>query len=234
MAGHEIWDNFDGAAGSNPNGGLWLEDTVNQGGTQVYDPARSFLDGNGHAVFEATRDSGGTIRSGRFTSRTKFNMQYGWVAARIKFPNSSGGVGRSWFPAFWTLHINYGQSGTVYGEQDMQEMFGDTTQYHAGLFPGSESLSQGRPVPANHGGNAANAFHTYWMNWTPDTIQVGVDDFSIKTWSRNDLSNPANWAGMQSPHYYILNFAVAPPWLPAPVASDFPARMQIDWIWYKP
>jgi len=39
---------------------------------------------------------------------------------------------------------------------------------------------------------------------------------------------------MQQPFYFIANFAVAPPWLPAPLATDFPARMVIDWIWYKP
>jgi hypothetical protein len=33
---------------------------------------------------------------------------------------------------------------------------------------------------------------------------------------------------------FIANFAVAPSWLPPPDPSDFPARMLIDWIWYKP
>jgi hypothetical protein len=39
---------------------------------------------------------------------------------------------------------------------------------------------------------------------------------------------------MQQPFYFIANFAVAPPWLPPPLATDFPARMVIDWAWYKP
>jgi len=231
LATNEVWDHFDGAANSNPDSRLWLEDTINQGGTQTYDPARSFLDGSSHAVLEAIQ-SGGVVRSGRFTSRTKFNMKYGWLAARIKFPNSTGTVGRSWFPACWILHVDF--STGVYGEIDLMEFFGNTTQYSTHLFPGTETLESTKPVPSGQGGNAANAYHTYWMMWESQRIQIGVDDFSMGIWTPNSIGNQANWAGMQSPHYWILNFAVHPDWLPAPVASDFPARVLIDWVWYKP
>ncbi|HMJ13325.1 MAG TPA: PA14 domain-containing protein, partial [Polyangiaceae bacterium] len=64
LATNEVWDNFNGASGSNPDSRLWIEDTVNQGGTQVYNPSHSFLDGSGNAVLEATQ-SGSTITSGR-------------------------------------------------------------------------------------------------------------------------------------------------------------------------
>src|SRR5262249_32000830 len=159
---NEVWDNFNGPAGSDPDGRLWVEDTINQGGTQVYDPARSFLDGNGNAVLEAIQ-SGSTIYSGRFSSRTKFNMQYGWCAGRIKFPRA----GRSWFPAFWLLFVGWNYN--PYGEIDMMEFFGDTTQYNTHIFYGSDCpncLQSELPVPASQsGGNAGDGFHTYWMMW---------------------------------------------------------------------
>jgi hypothetical protein len=229
LATNEVWDNFNGPAGSNPDSRLWLEDTINQGGTQVYDPARSFLDGNGNAVLEAIQ-SGSTIFSGRFTSRTKFNMQYGWCAARIKFPKA----GASWFPAFWLLLVGYNYS--PYGEIDIMEFFGDTTKYNTHIhFGGSlPSLSSIKSVPASHsGGNAGDGFHTYWMQWEPDRIRIGVDDLIMGDWGPTSVPAGA-WDHMRQPFYFITNFAVAPPWLPAPNPSDFPARMEIDWIWYKP
>jgi len=229
LATNEVWDNFNGAAGSNPDGRLWLEDTINQGGTQVYDPARSFLDGNGNAVLEAIQ-SGSTYFSGRFTSRTKFNMQYGWCAARIKFPKA----GRSWFPAWWMLLVGYNYN--PYGEIDLMEFFGNTTQYSTHLHFGGNipSLESNKTVPASHsGGDAGDGFHTYWMQWEPDRIRIGVDDLIMGDWGPTSVSAGV-WAHMQQPFYFIANFAVAPPWLPAPSPGDFPARMVIDWIWYKP
>jgi beta-glucanase (GH16 family) len=229
LATNEVWDNFNGASGSNPDSRLWLEDTLNQGGTQVYDPSHSFLDGSGNAVLEATQ-SGSTITSGRFTSRTKFNMQYGWCAARIKFPKA----GRSWFPAWWMLFVGYNYN--PYGEIDVMEFFGNTTQYSTHIhFGGSiPSLESNKAVPLSHsGGNAGDGFHTYWMQWEPDRIRIGVDDLMMGDWT--PASVPAGaWDHMRQPFYFIANFAVAPPWLPAPLATDFPARMVIDWAWYKP
>ena len=229
LATNEVWDNFNGTSGSNPDSRLWLEDTVNQGGTQVYDPSHSFLDGSGNAVLEATQ-SGSTITSGRFTSRTKFNMQYGWCAARIKFPKA----GRSWFPAWWMLFVGYNYN--PYGEIDVMEFFGNTTQYSTHIhFGGSiPSIESNKAVPSSHsGGNAGDGFHTYWMQWEPDRIRIGVDDLIMGDWT--PASVPAGaWDHMRQPFYFIANFAVAPPWLPAPLATDFPARMVIDWAWYKP
>jgi hypothetical protein len=230
LATNEVWDNFNGSAGSDPDGRLWLEDTINQGGTQVYDPAQSFLDGNGNAVLEAIQ-SGSTILSGRFTSRTKFNMKYGWCAARIKFPKA----GQSWFPAFWLLFVGF-NTGNPYGEIDMMEFFGNTNTYNTHIhFGGSlSSLSSIKAVPTSHsGGNAGDGFHTYWMQWEPDRIRVGVDDLIMGDWDPTSVPSGA-WDHMRQPFYFIANFAVAPSWLPPPQASDFPAKMLIDWIWYKP
>jgi len=230
LATNEIWDNFDGASGSKPDSRLWVLDTTNQGGTQTYDPARTFLDGNGNAVLEAIQN-GSTVYSGRFTSRTKFNMKYGWCAARIKFPKAGG----SWFPAFWMLHQGY-NTNPNYGEIDIMEFFGNTTNYSTHIYITNNTLESTKPVPSNQsGGNAGDGYHTYWMLWEANRIRIGVDDFMMGDWGPSSV--PAGQWDLviaQQPFYFIVNFAVHPDWLPAPLASDFPARMLIDWIWYKP
>lgn len=232
LATNELWDHFDGPAGSDPDPRLWQEDTINQGGVQMYNPAASFLDGQGHLVFEATRQSNGGIQSGRITSRQLFNLRYGWVAARIKFPLTEGTYGRAWWPGWWLLSVPADDPN--WGEMDLIEFFGDTTVYSPTLwFPNSIALSGGHvPVPASHsGGNAGNDFHTYWLEWTADRIRIGVDDLITMDSTAASLGSNSNlWRTQQQPHYLIANFGINP----GSVASDFPARMLIDWIWYRP
>lgn len=226
LATNEVWDHFDGTTLDNR---LWQRDSINQGGTQVYQDANMFLDGNGHAVMECTRPAS-TIYSGRFTSRQRFAMQYGWCAARIKMPRSIGSVGRAWFPAFWLLLVDYNISN-YYAEFDIIEQFGNSSNYATHLYTqdGNNDLSNDvDSVDANLD------YRTYWMLWEPDRIRVGVDQIQIGDWNSSDM-DPGIWnLHFQQPMYYIMNFAAAPNWLPAPQASDFPAQMSVDWMWYKP
>lgn len=225
LATNEVWDNFDG---STLDSRLWQRDTINQGGTQIYQDANTTLDGSGHAVMIATQ-SGGNIYSGRFTSRQKFAMKYGWTAARIKMPSSGNGVGGAWFPAFWLLLTGYNTSPN-YAEFDIIEQFGNSSAYATNLhYGGTTSLNNDIiGVDANQG------YRTYWMLWEADRIRAGVDANIIGDWKPTDLPQGLWAAHFQQPMYFITNFAVAPPWLPAPKSTDFPAQMSVDWEWYKP
>jgi len=233
LASNEVWDNFDGTT---LDSRLWQRDTINQGGTQVYQNANMTLDGSGHAVMTATQ-SGSTIYSGRFTSRQKFAMKYGWSAARIKMPYSNNGVGGAWFPAFWLLLVGYNTS-PYYAEYDLMEQFGDSTTYSTHLYlndgTSSDDKESYKGVPSSQGGDASQGYHTYWMLWEADRIRIGVDQLQMGDWSPSDFSAGAWTAHMQQPMYYIFNFAAAPSWLPAPKPTDFPAQMLVDWAWYKP
>ncbi len=234
LATNEVWDNFNGSTLDNR---LWQFDSINQGGTQVYQSANMTLDGSGHAVMSCTQ-VGSTIYSGRFTSRQKFAMRYGWCAASIKMPYSTNGVGRAWFPAFWLLLVGYNTSPN-YAEFDLIEQFGDSTTYSTHLYTNNGNSSDDKEsykdVPASHGGgDASQGYHTYWMLWEEDRIRIGVDQLMMGDWKSTDFSAGTWAAHMQQPMYYIFNFAAAPSWLPAPKSTDFPAQMMVDWAWYKP
>lgn len=233
LATNEVWDNFNGTTLDDR---LWQRDTINQGGTQIYQDANMYLDGSSHAVMQCTQ-SGGQIYSGRFTSRQRFAMQYGWFAARIKMPLSTGGVGAAWFPAFWVLLVDYNVSSN-YAEIDIMEQFGDSTTYSTHLYCSdgnpSNDVNSYEDVPASHSSDASQDYHTYWMLREPNRIRIGVDQLQMGDWSPADFSAGAWAAHMQQPMYYILNFAAAPNWLPAPKPTDFPAQMLVDWVWYKP
>jgi beta-glucanase (GH16 family) len=181
--------------------------------------------------------SGSTIYSGRFTSRQKFAMKYGWCASSIKMPLSKNGVGGAWFPAFWMLLVGYNTSPN-YAEFDIIEQFGDSTTYSTHLYCNDNNANDNKesykPVPVSQGSDASQAYHTYWMLWEADRIRVGVDSLIMGDWKSSDFSAGAWVAHFQQPMYYIFNFAAAPSWLPAPRSTDFPAQMLVDWAWYKP
>lgn len=233
LATNEIWDNFNGTS---LDSRLWQFDSINQGGTQVYQSQNLTLDGNGHAVMTCTR-SGSTIYSGRFTSRQKFAMKYGWCAASIKMPFSQNGVGGAWFPAFWMLLVGYNTSPN-YCEIDIMEQFGNSGVYSTHLYTNNGKASDDKEsyvdAPASHGGDASQGYHTYWMLWEADRIRIGVDQVRMGDWKASDFSAGTWAAHFQQPMYYIFNFAAAPSWLPAPKSTDFPAQMLVDWVWYKP
>lgn len=227
LATNEVWDHFDGTTLDNR---LWQRDTINQGGTQVYQDANMYLDGNSHAVMECTRPNGTTIFSGRFTSRQRFAMKYGWCAARIKMPRSVGSVGRAWFPAFWLLLVDYNVSD-YYAEFDLIEQFGNSLNYATHLYTNDGANDLDNDVNST---DANLGYRTYWMLWEPDRIRVGVDQIQIGDWGPADMAAGIWDLHFQQPMYYIMNFAAAPSWLPAPQPSDFPAQMMVDWMWYKP
>jgi hypothetical protein len=233
LATNEIWDNFNGTT---LDSRLWQFDSINQGGTQTYQAENLTLDGNGHAVMTCTRPAS-TIYSGRFTSRQKFAMKYGWCASSLKMPLSKNGVGGAWFPAFWMLLVGYNTSPN-YCEIDIMEQFGDSTTYSTHLYSNDNTATDNKEsyvdVPASQSSDASQAYHTYWMLWEADRIRIGVDQVRMGDWKSTDFSAGTWAAHFQQPMYYIFNFAAAPSWLPAPKASDFPAQMLVDWAWYKP
>lgn len=241
--GAPLWDEeFDGPAGAPPDPSRWNFDTGGGGWgneeLQSYTarPENAELDGEGHLVITARKESyagaDGIHReytSARLQTLGKFEFTYGTLEARIEVPEGKGLA-----PAFWTLGNDayQGRHGwPACGEIDAMEVFNfapDTVHGHLhGPWPGD---------PTDIGGSArdpeslAAGFHVYAVEWTPTQISFALDGRTYETISRSDLPSTYSWP-FQRPNFILLNLAVGGNWPGAPnAATQFPARMLVDWV----
>ena len=235
-----VFDDFNGPAGSLPNSALWDYDIgpYQDPGLQTYtkSPDNVRLDGQGHLVIQALKTPSG-YTSARPVTRGKVSMLYGKVAARIKFPSGQG----IW-PAFWMLGSNMDKVGWPRcGEIDLMELVSTGTEYHVTLhgpqgntdyFGGVEA---GRGVVGTTGpiADLTNDFHTYWMNWQPNSITIGVDETALGGFTPSSLPPGAQWV-FDTPMYALLDIIVGG-WAGSPDASTpFPVTMLVDWFRYTP
>ena len=236
-----VFDDFVGPAGSLPDSALWDYDIgpYQDAGLQTYtnSPENVRLDGHGHLVIQARPTPTG-YSSARPVTRGKLSMLYGTVSARIKFPSGQG----IW-PAFWMLGTDMDQVGWPRcGEIDLMEIVNTGTQYHVTLhgpqgdsdyFGGVEKSGQvvGTSGPI---ADLTDDFHTYWVNWQPQHITIGVDDTTLGTFTPASLPPGAQWV-FEHPMYALLNIAIGGGWAGPPDAStSWPATMLVDWFRYTP
>ncbi len=174
-----------------------------------------FSDANGVLTITAAPGSnalGLPYNSGIITTEKSFNFEYGLVEVSAKLPAGDG-----LWPAIWM-----GASNLVWPpEIDIMEMLGsDPTMIYASTHSGANNDSSTLPV---YVGDTTQAFHTYGLDWEPDTITWYFDGNAIRT-----VATPSD---MHQPMYLLINLAVGGvgSW-PGPVssASEFPAQMSID------
>lgn len=242
--GSLVWsDEFDGSAGSAPSTGKWRHD-VGGGGwgnneLQYYTDgtANSALDGNGNLVITARKENPGgsscwygacQYTSARLLTSGTFTQKYGRFEARIKIPRGQG----IW-PAFWALGNDIGTVGWPNnGEIDVMENVGkEPGTVHGSLHgPG---YSGGNPLTGTYalssGAAFADDFHTFAVDWAPDSISWYVDGV------RYSRHTPADAGGnrwvFDHPFFLILNVAVGGNWPGSPDASStFPQQMMVDYV----
>lgn len=231
-----VFDDFDGPAGSPPNSAYWASEpgAAKQQELQTYtDSADNIhLDGQGHLVIQALKTPTG-YTSGRLVTRGRVNMQYGTIAARIKFP-----TGQGIWPTFWTLGSNIETvSWPQCGEIDIMELVNSGTTYHVAVHgpDGDSDYLDGAGV-GTEGPTAdlTTDFHTYWADWQPDNITIGIDGITLGHFTPSSLPPGAQWV-FNNPMYALLNVAVGGRWAgPPDESTPFPATMLVDWFRYTP
>ncbi|MER7182452.1 family 16 glycosylhydrolase [Streptomyces hyaluromycini] len=233
-------DTFDGAAGSAVNSSKWtLEtgDNVNNHEREYYTSGtnNAALDGQGHLVITAKKENPanyqcwyGTCQytSARLNTSGKFSAQYGHVEARMKIPRGQG-----MWPAFWMLGTDIGSVGWPNsGEIDVMENVGyEPSTIHGTIHgPGySGSNGIGAAYSLSNGQAFADAFHTFAVDWAPNSIKWSVDGVVYQTRTPADVGSNT-WA-FNKPFFLILNLAVGGYWPGDPDSSTaFPAQLVVD------
>lgn len=174
----------------------------------------------------------GKIESGML--RSKWTGKYGYYECRMKVPR-----GRGMWPAFW---LNP-QDGKWPPEIDVMEIVDngrDTTKnsfhnVHPGKGDKAEDVVTKLDKWASYqpGFDYADGFHTFAVEWTPDTVSHFVDGVLVAErrfhWTHDDGSDGG-------PAHVLINLAVGGKWPDSPQQlSDFPAALEIDFIrvWQK-
>jgi beta-glucanase (GH16 family) len=169
----------------------------------------------------------GGIESGML--RSKWTGKYGYYEIRMKVPH-----GRGLWPAFWLNPEDQKWPPEI----DIVEIVNngrDTTRnsfHNVMSSPGhraTEMLTQlDRWGSYRPGFDYADGFHTFAVEWTPQTVRHFVDDKLVAErrfeWVHQDGSDGG-------PAHVLVNLAVGGKWPEAPTSlGDFPAALEVDYI----
>jgi beta-glucanase (GH16 family) len=233
-------DDFDGAAGAGADQSKWrfeTGDNVNNHERQYYTSGthNAALDGQGHLVITARKENPanyqcwyGTCQytSARLNTSATFTQAYGHFETRMKLPRGQG-----MWPAFWMLGTgDQGWPGN--GEIDVMENVGyEPGSVHGTIhgpgYSGSGGIGAGYTLP--NGQAFADDFHTFAVDWAPNTITWSVDGHAYETRTPADL-NGDHWV-FDHPFFIIMNLAIGGYWPGDPDGSTtFPQQLVVDYV----
>ncbi|WP_327031034.1 family 16 glycosylhydrolase [Micromonospora sp. NBC_01740] len=234
-------DEFNASAGTPVDQSKWRFD-IGGGGwgnneRQYYTNSTSNAvhDGQGNLVITARRENPANYQchygrceytSARLLTAATFTQAYGRFEARIKIPRGQG----IW-PAFWMLGNDMGGVGWPNaGEIDIMENIGrePNTVYgtiHGPGYSGGGGITGSRTI----GQPLADTFHTYRVDWEPNSIIWYLDGVEFHRVDPGRLGGN-RWV-FDHPFFMILNVAVGGNWPGYPDAStQFPQQMLVDYV----
>jgi beta-glucanase (GH16 family) len=246
-----VWrDEFDGdeidSLKWSPN--IWPAGKVNNEDQAYTDRERNLRVEDGMLVIEAHREDHEDAKytSGRLHSEGKGDFLYGRFEVRAKLPRGQG----TW-AAIWMLPSDpYRYSTTCKpgedwqgsetcdawpnsGEMDILEHLGyqmghiHGTVHNEAYYWKKREQRKGRVLIAD----VDDAFHVYALEWTPERIDMFVDDVQYFTY----VNEGTGWKTWPYDHAYnlILNLAVGGDWgsVGGPIDdSILPQRMLVDYV----
>ena len=188
----------------------------------------------GNLIVEARKEAlvpGNAYTSARLVSRGKGGSQtYGRFEIRAKIPG-----GRGTWPAIWMLPDQnpYGNhSWPDNGEIDIMEHVGyDPNVIHASTHCKAYYFRiNNQKTGITRLPDATTAFHTYAVEWTPETITVEIDG-QLYFAARNEGTGWEAWPWNQ-PFHLLLNVAVGGEWGGQKGVDEaaFPQQMAVDYV----
>lgn len=227
-------DEFNGAAGSKPDGSKWTMDpgVPNNGEVQYYTPnsENASMNGNGSLVIEARRQDyqGRQYTSHRMNTGTKFSAQYGRFEARIKVPKGNG-----LWPAFWMMGDDFlaGRPWPYNGEIDIMEVLGRNTSeaystLHAPAYNGGGGYGQKYAAV-----DLSQDYHIWAAEWDSKGIRFFLDGRLVFDANKETVENTRGPWIFDHKFYLILNLAVGGDF-PGPIdaSTPFPSQMLVDYV----
>lgn len=183
---------------------------------------------NGKLVIEARKEDREDKKytSARLLTKGKFSFQYGTVEVRAKLPK-----GRGTWPAIWMMSEDM-KKWPDDGELDIMEHVG----YHQGYIHASvhtkkyNHIMQTQKTDTLFVQDASEKFHVYKADWSPEKIEVYVDNKKFFTYENKEKTTGA-WP-FDKPYFIILNLAIGGFWGGKEGIDDtiFPQKFEIDYV----
>ncbi len=157
--------------------------------------------------------------SGMLQTASSFSQLYGYFEMKAELPVGNGVGG-----AFWLLP----QDGSWPPEIDVEENLGqDPGTVYQTLHDGTPSNVSNLQIPVSvPGGNVAAGYHTYGVDWEPDTTTFYLDGKATGSF--------ATPAALHKPMYMILQDNTAgsnPNWgRSVDGSTPFPADFKVDYV----
>ncbi|HEY2146731.1 MAG TPA: glycoside hydrolase family 16 protein, partial [Pirellulales bacterium] len=242
-------DEFNLAAGSQPNTSSWLYNT----GVSANNSNVTYTDTT--STLQIVNDSGATdgkalamslypdpnnsskylgARINTSIDPTAGNWQYGHIEARIKLPGGPNGQGVGIWPAFWLLGSNINQVGWPNcGEIDIMENMGSAPSEIQGTIHGP-GYSGGSGITAHYdlpsGQNFYSGYHVFTVDWGPNFVNFLVDGQVYATRTPANLPSGTTWA-FNHPFYIILDIQEGGAFAGGPGPNSvFPQSMLVDYV----
>lgn len=169
-----------------------------------------------------------TYTSARLVTRGRQTWNRGRIEVRAKLP-----TGRGVWPAIWMLGEDIREVGwPLCGEIDIMENVGyNPDTLHATVHTKSFNHVAGTQRSSRiYKAGIHDHFHVYSLDWRSDKLVIGVDGQDYFSFSKLDSSR-ASWP-FDVPHYLLLNVAVGGAWGGkfGVDSTDWPRRMEVDWV----
>lgn len=184
---------------------------------------------NGVLTIEARKENreGMKYTSARLVTRNKGDWQYGKIEVKAKLPKGLG----TW-PAIWMLGSVDSLNWPDDGEIDIMEHVG----FHQGFIHASIHCKKYNHVIHTQKTDTieikdcSEKFHVYSLEWSKDSVQIGVDGNTYFTFA-NEHSGYGAWP-FDNKMFLLLNVAVGGNWGGQEgVAEDiWPQRMEVDYV----
>ncbi|MFI6099258.1 family 16 glycosylhydrolase [Lentzea sp. NPDC051213] len=232
-------DEFNGPAGTPVDGNKWRVETGNNGGNnreyQYYTTRTQnvAMDGQGNLVITARRENPGNYNcwygrcqytSARLNTSGKFSQTYGHFEIRMKMSHGQG-----MWPAFWMMGTT-GGGWPNNGEIDVMENIGREPNTVHGTIHGPGYSGAGGIGAGFTGPRFADGFHTFRLDWAPNSLVWSVDNRVFQRRTPADLGG-RQWVFNNRPFYMLLNLAVGGDWPGAPNAgTPMPNTIVIDYV----